>query len=430
MIDAATGGHVWADRFDSELADVFALQDRVTAQIVENLQLALTPEESAAISKVATSIPAAHDAYLQARSYLERRTIEDFREARHWLDKALELDPDYADALGARAWLVLEAGERYWLDRIGLKQGYATMAKAAQAALARPSPLAHVVAAELLLKKPDPDAAWEEVQNGLALDPNEAGFHVLAGIVHAGRGEFGLAHAAIDTAFKLNPRYPVHFLQARGQVHHLEGDLEDALKFYSRALDTNPDNWTPLVLRSAVLSELGRTKDAKADLEIVRSKHEENRAQAQFTATALAWFWGRGFNFDFVARLKKTLQQIGAPEFPKESYARTENQMTREEILREITNTRSIGHCCGGTWMVDTFEDSSQTQYWNDQVVTRRQRLVLPNGDARYIKEDKFVPDEVCRQYRDPDGSDETYDGHIAVCNHGVFPYGVFPLPE
>ena len=98
LIDGLTGGHVWADRFDRDLTDIFAIQDEITAAIVEQLRVRLLPEEKKAIGQAPTSDVGAYELYLRGREYFHRTTRSMLRLARRQFVAATERDPGFARA--------------------------------------------------------------------------------------------------------------------------------------------------------------------------------------------------------------------------------------------------------------------------------------------------------------------------------------------
>ena len=92
---------------------------------------------------------------------------------------------------------------------------------------------------------------------------------------------------------------------------------------------------------------------------------------------------------------------------------------------------RVIGKCCGGgEWMMDSTADGEQQSYWNGQPDFTGTRILHTDGSNENRRHDPFRPNSFCETYRNPSGSNETLDAYLGVCSHGVFPYGVFPLPE
>ena len=98
LIDATTGGHVWAERYDGRMKDIFALQDQVTRQIVAAVAVELTDQEENATAVAETDSVAAYDAFVQGWQHYQRVTPEDYAKAKSYFERAIELDPDYARA--------------------------------------------------------------------------------------------------------------------------------------------------------------------------------------------------------------------------------------------------------------------------------------------------------------------------------------------
>ena len=110
LIDGATGGHIWAERYDRDLKDIFALQDEISEAIVKALKLKLLPEEKKAIEQRGTSNPEAYKLYLMARQYSVTGNIGDARRSEAMIrlcQRATEIDPNYA-----RPWALM-AGASY-----------------------------------------------------------------------------------------------------------------------------------------------------------------------------------------------------------------------------------------------------------------------------------------------------------------------------
>jgi adenylate cyclase len=101
LIDALSGGHEWAGKFDGSLADVFALQDKVTQNIADALRVKLTNAEQIALGQEETSVPAAYDAFLRGWEHYRRTTPEDFAKAIPHFEQAIGLDPHYSRAYAA-----------------------------------------------------------------------------------------------------------------------------------------------------------------------------------------------------------------------------------------------------------------------------------------------------------------------------------------
>jgi adenylate cyclase len=169
LIDGASGGHVWAERFDRDLNDIFALQDQISQAIVAALKLRLLPEEKQAIEHRGTTNPQAYKLYLMAR---QLRLVGNAGAARtgdaivRLCQRATELDPDYA-----RAWALL--GWAQWLIR--------------------------------LMQGRDSDGGSAAAERALALDPNLAEAHAAKACVLISNGRLDEATAQAEVALRLDP---------------------------------------------------------------------------------------------------------------------------------------------------------------------------------------------------------------------------------
>ena len=114
LIDASTGGHLWAERYDVILTDIFELQDMITQKILSALAVKLTPTEQNQISRKDTGSVEAYDAFLQGWAHYIRHTPEDFAKAVHYFKTAIEYDPNYARAYAALASIYWESFYRFW----------------------------------------------------------------------------------------------------------------------------------------------------------------------------------------------------------------------------------------------------------------------------------------------------------------------------
>jgi adenylate cyclase len=169
LIEGATGGHIWAERYDRDLNDIFALQDEISQAIVTALKLKLLPEEKKAIQHRGTGNAEAYKLYLMARQYMITGNIGDARRSESIVrlcQRATEIDPNYADAWALMA--IAQGVLRFHHSRAN-DGGLA----AAERAIALDPNLAeaHAARAHVLTRDGDHDAAWREVEAAISLDP-------------------------------------------------------------------------------------------------------------------------------------------------------------------------------------------------------------------------------------------------------------------
>ncbi|HEY7365498.1 MAG TPA: adenylate/guanylate cyclase domain-containing protein [Methylomirabilota bacterium] len=263
LVDAATGYHVWAERYDREVRDIFAVQDDVTRHIVGVLAVKLTEGEQGRLGRVPTGNPEAYDVVLQGRAVLRRTTRESNAEARQLFVKALDLDPQYARAHVGLGWAHLQSWQLLWsTDPESLERAR----ELAQRGIALDDTLADAyrLLAQVALWKKEHDAAIAQAQRSITLAPSDAdGYETLAEVLGwAGRPEESLGF--IRRAMRLDPRYPFFYVWTLGHAQYLAGRRQEAIDALKRVVEQNP-NFVPAHAYLAVLfSELGRRDEAHA----------------------------------------------------------------------------------------------------------------------------------------------------------------------
>ena len=295
LIDAITGGHVWAERYDGRLEDIFALQDKVTRQIVAAMAVELTPEEERSAVVSETDSTEAYEAFLRGWEHYRRFTPEDFATAVVYLTRAIELDPEYGRAHAALARTYQWATDLRWLDALSLSnpEAFAKEGESHRLAL-KYGPTSLGYQAESWRFSHLFGVAFEgavpTAQRAIILDPNDPeGFVTLAhAFLHAGRP--AEAAEVVETAMRLDPHYPPRYLSWLGLAKfHLE-EFEEAATLlekqsaFSSALVN--DAFAPLV---AAYAYLGRGEDARGAIERWTKRQAENSGRPPSLAFVRMW---------------------------------------------------------------------------------------------------------------------------------------------
>ena len=204
LIDGATGNHVWAERYDRDFSEIFALQDEISRAIVSALKVKLLPEEKTAIEARGTLNPEAYKLYLMARQYLFAGSERHRPLIVRLCQRAVEIDTDYA-----RAWALLAIGQ----SNIRLLSGGTG------------------------------DNGWDAANRALALDPNLADAHAAKGRILADRGHYDDALREHEIAVRLDPEsYEVNCAAAR--CYNAMRRYDDAIRHYEKATLLNDrDFW-------------------------------------------------------------------------------------------------------------------------------------------------------------------------------------------
>ncbi len=240
LIDTTTGGHVWAERFDREVADIFTLQDEVTRKIVSALAVKLKPEEQKRLTRKIVIDPAAYDLFLRGLEPLRRFTPETNVEARDFFHQAMITDPRYARAISAigltYAMDVFLGADVDTTETLQKAERFVTAAVKLDDTI----PQVFFALGGVYTRQKRFDDAVAASRRAIELDTNYAdGYAQLAGtLIQAGQPEEGLE--AVRKAIRLNPDLPFFYLDLVGRANFMLGRYDDAAKAYAKVVERNP----------------------------------------------------------------------------------------------------------------------------------------------------------------------------------------------
>jgi TolB-like protein/class 3 adenylate cyclase/tetratricopeptide (TPR) repeat protein len=265
LIDALTGGHVWADRFDGNVADIFAVQDVFVAKIVEALKVNLTITEKTEIARAKPDNIAAKEAFEEGWDLYLRYTAKDTAAAITSLKKATELDPEYGRAYAALALAYFRVVESLWGKELGRDEPYFWFGAYEYVELAKKYPTSLYYTVETLRDTYEglTEDAQRNAGRAIALDPNDPEAHIAMAWALTISGEPAEALNFVATAMRLNPNYPSHYVLARGIALFAMGDLQQAAEVFGEGVRRNPDATALFPPLSSVLAQLGRREEAR-----------------------------------------------------------------------------------------------------------------------------------------------------------------------
>jgi adenylate cyclase len=271
LIDATTGGPLWAERYDGNLSDVFALQDAVTGRVVEALQLHLTEQDRDRRTQApGTSSPEAYDLVLQARKLMTRFDRPAAAEARTLLEKAIELDPGYGEAhtlLGLHHFDLW----RLWGENRNANLSRALEFATSAAELDPLDPAPHVLSAQIHQFRREFDAANAEADAALDLGLSDAIMLANLGSMlrYAHRAEE--AAMVVERAIRLDPFHPPNYLEWLGDAYLLLGRYDDCIEVVERGIALDPDFVALHVVAAECHAALGNEEKARqAGADILR----------------------------------------------------------------------------------------------------------------------------------------------------------------
>jgi TolB-like protein/cytochrome c-type biogenesis protein CcmH/NrfG len=264
LIDGKSGGHLWAERYDRDLTDIFALQDEITEKIVVALEVKLSESEQEQVARRYTKNLEAYDHFLRGRDQVRATNVTN-AQAREMFERAIELDPSFAAAYAILSYTYWREWYNQWgEDPQALERAFEAARKAV--ALNDSLPLARAYLAWAYLWKRQHQQAIAEAKRAIALDPNLAeGYARLGEILNlSGRPEEGIG--LVRKAMRLDPHYPPNYLIYLGHAYYATGKYEEAIAALKRCITRTPDLLTPHRTLVVIYGELGRQEEARAEV--------------------------------------------------------------------------------------------------------------------------------------------------------------------
>ena len=309
LIDAASGAHLWANRFDGELAEIFDLQDQITESVVASIAPQLELAEIERSKRKPTSDLDAYDYYLRGMAAFHQFTRDSNREALSMFTRAAEKDPQFAAAYGMAARTYAQRAGFGWLEDAAIESAAAKDLARSAAALGGDDAIALAGAGFALVVFGDTLDGDAFLDRALHLNPNLAWARHSSGFAKAlaGAPERAVEHAA--HAMRLSPRDPQHFaMQAVvGIGHFFLGDYDQAYQCGQAALRTRANFLFGAAVTAASAAMCGRSDEAQRAIARVR---EINPGLTQ--STLLSWL--RFQREEDAERWAEGLRRAGLPE--------------------------------------------------------------------------------------------------------------------
>jgi TolB-like protein len=420
LIDSTTGGHVWADRYDGRMGDIFALQDKITGQIVKALAVQLTADEERRFAVKETSSIEAYDAFLQGWQHYLSKTPEDFKKAVEYFKKAIELDPDYGRAYAALALTYWRGAGFGWARKMGTRYNVARVraVRTMEKAMKNPTSIAHRLAAEMFVQKHKHAKAISEAQLALALDPNDAENHITMAriLVYSGRPEEAIPYA--KRSMLLNPRDKSVPLHRIALAHFCMGQFEEAAKLSNEALKLNPDFHPAAGVLAASYAHLGRIEEARAAMEIYYKGWGRTKPSLE-----MAMYWFPSKNPEHAASLAEGFLKAGMSGKPGGYYkVSDELKLKGEEITSLFFGTEIAGFVGKNReWRIGRMEQG-EAKFWYRSKLIGSGKSCL-EGDALCNQWDKAIGGlKYCMDvFRNPQGTPEEKNEYVILADYGIF---------
>jgi len=283
LVDAITGHHLWSERYDRELKDIFAIQDDITMEIMKAMQVKLTRGEQARQwVKHETTNLAAYEKFQEGRAYILKYTKENNAQGRMLLEEAIALDPKFASVYAFMGWAHFFDARFGWVESRG--ESIKMALEFAQKALEMDDTLdyARALSSAVYLVKRDHEKAITEAKLALDLNPNGALVHnTMAGVLGcSGRWEESIIYG--KRSIRLDPFPPPNSFHWLGRAYFMTGQYDEAIKTFKKAIDVSPNYLPAHAFLAASYSSLGHEAEAAA------AKEEVLRINPKFSLESYA----------------------------------------------------------------------------------------------------------------------------------------------
>jgi len=291
LLDVNTGDIIWSDRIDSDAADVFSLQDKITQQIVDGLRLDLTTGEQVILAQRPTESSEAYEEYLRGRDKFARfifRTLSpgDCEAAIESFTRAVKLDPDFA-----LAWSGIGAS---YANKVFKGMGSLLDYDEAEIALNKAREIdpniseTAVVLCFIYLARGEKSRVCSELTRLYEQFPNEAPIYFLKGVLHRLNGEYADAINAFDRLERLDPTATVTASWNRARLNFLQGNVDQAFKELDHGADVEPNHPIIKIFRAHILFYTGKRKEAETILREILGQNPHLEGVQPLLAIVLA----------------------------------------------------------------------------------------------------------------------------------------------
>jgi TolB-like protein/Flp pilus assembly protein TadD len=421
LIDATSGHHLWADRYDGEMKEIFALQDRITRKIVSALAVKLSVGERKLVESMETDSIEAYDAFLKGYEHFLGGTVDGLAASIKYFEKAIELDKNYGRAYAALA-------KAYFMSpRQGQKEFYkiwpVCMLRARhylQMAMKRPTAISHNVATLLAIQRRKYEKAMAEAERALALNPSgyEANHAMGTVLLWAGRPKEAINY--FKRALELDPLHPGSPLYLMGFAHFNMGQYNEAVDLAKRALTHYPKNANINLVLAPAYAHLGRDQEARDALKDYLKVFLPLKPDLKDLFSPLPFKEQKDFD-----RLAEGLVKAGFPGRPSE-YCKIskQNKLTGEEIRKLLFGHTAKGIHLGMQWSVSRDKEGKCT---SKDFSGKRTGKSWIEGDRVFTQFESVLEGRKfdIEVYRNPGGTPESLNEYCYISDFALLPFSV-----
>jgi len=270
LINTVNGYHVWSDRYDRKLVEIFAVQDELTRNIVNALAIQLTEQEETSLARVSTNNFQAYEHFLLGQKFARERTQESFAQAEAEFKEAIKLDPSYARSYGSLAIVIMRKYTNAWTDSPAESRERALVLAKKAVALNNTLPQAYWSLGFVHLYRNEFIEAAKAVEKATAIAPSYADGYGLLALIKNRLGDIDSADDAIrliKKGMKLNPHYTWDYPYNLGRAYYNKGQYQLAIELLQKALERNENSMQPRLFLAASYSGLDMQDEAEWEVE-------------------------------------------------------------------------------------------------------------------------------------------------------------------
>jgi TolB-like protein/class 3 adenylate cyclase len=424
LIDSNDLGHVWSERYDAQLDDIFALQDKVNKNIIDALAVQLSPGDNVRQATPETLSAQAHDAFLQGWAHYLQATPEDYVKAVPLFEQASQRDARYGRAYAALASIYNNARAKGWQAYLGLTpdDAFEKALEYLDISNRYPTPLGHQVSSEFFSNAGKHDEAIAEAARAIELNINDPAGHFAMAKSLAYDGQSRKAIEMIEKAMRLNPYYPPDYLFYLGMGQFGMELFEDAVETLEEARGRVLDDPGILTFLIATYGFLGRATDSTSALAQLHGLGNNAVIDWRLGTTVLdVNIWPFKDPAD-IERLRAGLRLAGMPEFQDEWGLPRENRLIGDEIQDLVFGRTLQGRhpVSGMEFTVTRAVDGQFTAdgLWSDTGVSHVVGNRLCSEWTKYRPSCAVI-------YRNPNGSHDAGDAYLLIQRSGAYPFSI-----
>ena len=307
LINAENGLSVWAQRYDRKVVEVFAVQDEITASLIEALAIKLSSQEKQHLAKRSTNNLEAYEHFLEGQRISRQQTRQTNAQAREAYKRAIEIDPTYGRAYGALAYTLALDYRHGWTDTPMQNLDRALELVEKGLAFDDSIPQIYWSLGYVYLRRNEYEKAQKAAEDSIRVAPNYADGYGLLALISNVLGQADKALEYATRGMRLNPYYTWDYLFNVGYAHYLLGNYEQAVESLEKAQARN-ENAIPIKIMLAVsYVNMNRQDDAEWIVELIQALNPSASVSHQTRAMTLS-------EPKLKAKLLDDLRKAGLPE--------------------------------------------------------------------------------------------------------------------